>query len=74
MRVFLRCRQVLLVAKELIGIEQTLVHTTMLAVEKTLKSIVVDLGYQVGTPVAQLAEHLLGLLAVAIEIGITQTC
>ena len=72
--VFLGGSQVFGVAKELVGIEQRLVHAAVLAVEEALESLVIDLGNEVSAPVGQLAEHLLGLLAVAIEIGIAQSC
>ncbi len=67
---FLRGIEILCVAEELIGVEHRLVHAAVLAVEEAFEVAVADLRDKVDTPVGQLAEHLLGLLAIAIEIGI----
>ena len=71
--VLLGCLQIFLVAKELVGIEQRLVHATVFAVEEAFEGLVINLGNKVGAPVGQLAEHLLGFLAAGIEIGIAKT-
>ncbi len=70
--VFLGSCQVFPLAKQLVGIEQRLVHAAMFAVEESLEVAFRNLAHHVDAPVGQLAEHLLGLFAVAIEIGIAQ--
>ena len=74
MGVLLGGSEVLAVAKELIGIEQRLVHAAMLTVEEGLEIGIGHLRHQVDAPVGQLAEQLLGHGALAIEIGIAQAC
>ena len=59
--VLLGSGQVLRVAEELVGVEQRLVHASVLAVKEALEGLVVDPGNEVGAPVGQLTEHLLGL-------------
>ena len=69
------CRlQVFLVSKELVGIEQRLVHSSMLTVEEVLKVIVADLCDEVHTPVCQFSEQLLCRFILAIEVGVTKPC
>ena len=61
------------VAKELIGIEQRLVHTSMLTIEEALQIVVRDITYHIDTPVAEFAEHLFGIFVATIYISITQS-
>ena len=69
------CRlQVFLVSKELVGIEQRLVHSSMLTVEEVLKIIVTDLCDEVHTPVCQFSEQLLRRFILTIEVGVTKSC
>ena len=72
--VFLGTCQVFPLAKQLVGIEQRLVHAAVFAVEESLEVAFRNLAHHVDAPVGQLAEHLLGLFAVAIDIGVAQAC
>ena len=72
-REFLGGRQVLLVAKQLVGIKQRLVHTAVLAVEKVLEIRIRNLSNEVDAPVAEFAKHLTGLMAAAVDVGVAQS-
>ena len=66
--------EVFRIAEELIGIDQRLVDAAMFAVEEALQVAVAHLRDEVHRPVGHLPEHLLGLLALAVEVGVAQTC
>ena len=65
--------EVFRIAEELIGIDQRLVDAAMFAVEEALQVAVAHLRDEVHRPVGHLPEHLLGLLALAVEVGVAQT-
>ena len=74
MAVFLGSSQVFLVTKQLIGIHDGLVHTSVLVTQHVLHVAFRQFRHHVHTPVTQFLVHLLRQFAVGIEVGISQTC
>ena len=74
MTIFLGCIQILLVAKDAIGICQGLVHAAMLPAQNVLHLGGRKLGNHVHGPVAHVLIQGLGFRIAGIEPGITKTC
>ena len=64
--------QIFLLAEELVGIEQALVHATVFGVEHGFHVGRREFGYHVHAPVGKLAKHLFGCLVLAIDPCIAQ--
>ena len=73
MAILLRSLEIFLVAEDLVGIHQRLVHAAMFRAQHLLHLLVADVAHQVHAPVGEPAEELLAHLAVGIEEGIPQT-
>ena len=74
MTIFLGCIEILLVAKDAIGICQGFVHAAMLPAQNVLHLGGSELGNHVHGPVAHVLIQGLGFRIAGIEPGITKTC
>ena len=74
MAVLLGSVEVFLVAKNLVGIHQRLVHAAMLRAEHLLHQVVRDVAHHVDAPVAEPLEEFLGQGAACVEVSVAQAC